>query len=137
MSEPPDPKKIRVFYVEKSPLNRAFTRLLSANYPDIDLTTTDQPHERLNILWGGVDGLIIVEKKPFIGGKHIARIVRSRGFTDLLIVIRRKTGGASVKGVKRVEKAVFFDGERDVECQEARGDAEEPRRETPPESRKG
>jgi hypothetical protein len=93
MSEPPDPKKIRVFYVEKSPLNRAFTRLLSANYPDIDLTTTDQPHEILNILWGGFDGLIIVEKKPFIGGKHIARIVRSRGFTDLLIVIRRKTGG--------------------------------------------
>ena len=114
MSEPPDPKT-RVLYVEKGPLNRGFIKLLSAHHPHIDLTTTDQPQDVLNILRGGFDCLVITEKKPFIDGKDIARIVRSRGYSDLLIVIRNKAGEGCARDAERTEAAVFFDGERDVE----------------------
>ena len=114
MSKPDESGRIRVLYVGKSPSYQAFMRHLSEGNPDIDLTTTNQPEEILNILRNGFDCLILDEKKPYIDGAKITKTIRDRGFPYLPIIIHKKDQKTPTS-YERVEVYIFFDKQRDFE----------------------
>jgi len=115
MSKRANSGKIRVLYVGGGPVQQEFTKLLSDGNPDLDLTTTNQPLEILNILPNGFDCLILDEKKPYIDGVKKAKIVRDGGFPYLPIIIQKKDQKTPKRDTEKVEASIFFDKLRDPE----------------------
>ncbi len=116
MSTSSDPKKIRVLYVDKEPTRLEFTRSIKGKLPNLEITTTSNPHDVVKILRDGFDCLILNGEMGDVDGPQIAETVRGSGFPSLPIIIIR--GSDKVTTKKEDEGAgvdAFYDEERGSE----------------------